>query len=265
VAGIERLVTHKGQTLTVTGRRTGGVTQQLVIPLWTLRPAVTHVVAMETNAGRSAPIMTWAFDVITADLVLAPRAVLDPVTPEVHWQTIHRLARTKKVGLWTRKVIGVHTFFSKVAHPIHVNNGRRGRPVVNKVCILSVVGAVEFITGVQAVVLHIAHHVVWDILPASTPVDKSGCRDVSNRYQHRTLIQENHSINIVKNLAANIFNSVSNDSLPFMVGLHVIHDGFTLLSVKCVMLFLHCQQTIQLLCTRYRQGALWSKPGCQCT
>jgi hypothetical protein len=101
VAGIERLVTHKGQTLTVTGKRTGSVTQQLVIPLWTLRPAVTQVVAMETHAGRSAPIITWAFDVITADLVLASKTVLDPVTPEVDRQAVHVLTRTAKVGLWT--------------------------------------------------------------------------------------------------------------------------------------------------------------------
>jgi hypothetical protein len=173
VAGIERLVTHKGQTLTVTGRRTGGVTQQLVIPLWTLRPAVTQVVAMETHTGRSAAVVPTTRDVITADLVLTSRTVLDPVTPEVDWQTIHRLARTKEVGLWTRQVIGVHTFFSKVAHPIHVNDGRGWRPVVNNVSIFSVVGAVELITGVQAVVLHIAHNVVWDILPVSAPGDKS--------------------------------------------------------------------------------------------
>jgi hypothetical protein len=34
------------------------------------------------------------------------------------------------------------------------------------------------------------------------------------------------------------------------------HDSFTLLRVKDVMLFQHYQQTIQLLCTGYRQEAL---------
>jgi hypothetical protein len=34
------------------------------------------------------------------------------------------------------------------------------------------------------------------------------------------------------------------------------HDGFTLLSVKDVMLFQRYQQTIQVLCMGYRQEAL---------
>jgi hypothetical protein len=124
VAGIERLATHKGQTLTVTGSRTGGVTQQLVIPLWTLRPAVTHVVAMETHAGRSAPIITWAFDVITADLVLASKTILDPITPEVDRQAVHMLTRTKEVGLWTRGVSRVHGLCGEGATSIHVYDDR---------------------------------------------------------------------------------------------------------------------------------------------
>jgi hypothetical protein len=41
------------------------------------------------------------------------------------------------------------------------------------------------------------------------------------------------------------FNSVSNDLLPFMVG--QIHDNFTLLSAKDVMLFQHSQKAIQVL------------------
>jgi hypothetical protein len=44
-----------------------------------------------------------------------------------------------------------------------------------------------------------------------------------------------------------LLNSVSNDLLRFVVG-HS-HDCFTLLSVKDVMLFVHCQQVIQQLCT----------------
>jgi hypothetical protein len=118
VAGIERLMTHKGQTLTVTGRRTGGVTQQLVIPLWTLRPAVTQVVAMETHTGRSAAVVTRTRDVITADLVLTSRTVLDPVTPEVDRQAVHALTRTAKVSLWTVQVSRIHQLLGKIATSI---------------------------------------------------------------------------------------------------------------------------------------------------
>jgi hypothetical protein len=47
-----------------------------------------------------------------------------------------------------------------------------------------------------------------------------------------------------------LLNSVSNEWLPLMVGQS--HDSFTLLSVKDVMLFQHCQQAIYLVCTGYR-------------
>jgi hypothetical protein len=41
------------------------------------------------------------------------------------------------------------------------------------------------------------------------------------------------------------------------------HDSFTLPSVKDVMLFQHCQQSIQVLYTACKQEALWNKPECQ--
>jgi hypothetical protein len=45
-----------------------------------------------------------------------------------------------------------------------------------------------------------------------------------------------------KILQETLLNSVSDDLLPLMVGQS--HDSFTLLSVKDVMLFQHCQQVI---------------------
>jgi hypothetical protein len=55
-------------------------------------------------------------------------------------------------------------------------------------------------------------------------------------------------------LQKTLLNSVSNDLLPFMVGQS--HDNLTLLRVEEVMLFQHCQQAIQVLCTGHRQEAL---------
>jgi hypothetical protein len=52
---------------------------------------------------------------------------------------------------------------------------------------------------------------------------------------------------LFENLAANTFESVSYDLLPLNVGQS--HDSFTLLSVKDVKLFQHCQQAIKVLCT----------------
>jgi hypothetical protein len=55
-------------------------------------------------------------------------------------------------------------------------------------------------------------------------------------------------------LQETLLNGVSYDLLPFMVGQS--YDSFTLLSVKDVMLFQHCQLAIQVLCTGHRQGVL---------
>ena len=67
----------------MTGGRTGDVTQPLVIPLWAMRPAVTHLILVETHAGRSAFIVAATRDVITADLILSTKTVFDSITLEV--------------------------------------------------------------------------------------------------------------------------------------------------------------------------------------
>jgi hypothetical protein len=64
---------------------------------------------------------------------------------------------------------------------------------------------------------------------------------------------------LFENLAGNTFELLNfvfvfDVLLSFMV--RESHDSFTLLSVKDVMLFQHCQQAIQVLCTAYRQEAL---------
>jgi hypothetical protein len=160
VAGIERLVTHKGQTLTVTGRRTGGVTQQLVIPLWTLRPSITQVTTMKTYIRQSAPIITCTIDVIAADLVLAARTILDAVTPEVDRQAVHLLTRTTKVGLWTSVTVWIQSLCGEAATTIHVNDNR-GLGSGGYVKVLSAIVVTEvFITAVQTVVPLVAHFAV---------------------------------------------------------------------------------------------------------
>jgi hypothetical protein len=56
-----------------------------------------------------------------------------------------------------------------------------------------------------------------------------------------------------------LLNSVSYDLLRFTA--RQSHDSFTLLSVKDVMLFQHCEQAILVLFMGYIKKALWSKPG----
>jgi hypothetical protein len=67
----------------------------------------------------------------------------------------------------------------------------------------------------------------------------------------------------LKTLLETLLNSVSNDLLPFVVGQS--HDSYPLMSVKDVLLCQHCQQATQVLCMRYRQDIIWSKPGCKVT
>jgi hypothetical protein len=59
---------------------------------------------------------------------------------------------------------------------------------------------------------------------------------------------------LFKHLAGSTFNSVFKDLLLFMVGQN--HDSFTLLGVKDVMLFQHCQEAMKVLSTGDRQEAL---------
>jgi hypothetical protein len=61
------------------------------------------------------------------------------------------------------------------------------------------------------------------------------------------LIGNKHSSKISQET---LLNSVSIEMLPFKVGEK--HDSFTLMSVKDVMVFQHCQHAIHLVCTGYR-------------
>jgi hypothetical protein len=59
------------------------------------------------------------------------------------------------------------------------------------------------------------------------------------------------TINIVRtSRKETLMSSVSDELLPFVVGQS--RDSFTLLRVKDVMLFQHCQQVIHVLCTGCR-------------
>jgi hypothetical protein len=124
---------------------------------------------METHTGRSAAIVPRARDVITADLVLASKTVLDPVTPEVDRQAEHVLTRTAKVGLWTRGVSRVHGLCGEAATSIHVNDDRRLGSGGNVDVFCAVIVTQLFITAVQTVVSHVSHFAVVNPLSVATP------------------------------------------------------------------------------------------------
>ena len=91
--------TNSGQTLTATSLWTAYVTQQLVVLQWTLEDAVTQVLRMQTDGRVTTAVEAWTRVAVTLHLVLPARAVIDPVTHNVHRQTVR--VRTQEVGFWT--------------------------------------------------------------------------------------------------------------------------------------------------------------------
>ena len=60
LVGREGRATDEGLTLTAAEvMRAGGVTQPLVVTLWTLRPAVTQVRQVNTHWGGTAAVVSW--------------------------------------------------------------------------------------------------------------------------------------------------------------------------------------------------------------
>ncbi len=93
--------THKSKTLTQTAHRTDHVTRQFIITQWTVRPAVTQVVTMETRCGRSTSKQSWTLQVLTALFVLVIHTVVHGIAPCVDRQTVVVLARTAIVRVRT--------------------------------------------------------------------------------------------------------------------------------------------------------------------
>ena len=54
------MVTLAGISITLTGKRTGEVAEILIVMLWTLAPAVTDMVNVQTDGGTTTAIETRA-------------------------------------------------------------------------------------------------------------------------------------------------------------------------------------------------------------
>ena len=91
--------------LTACGTR--DITQQLVIVPWTVAPAVTHLVNVETGRGRSASEESWTRQVLTAIFILVTHTVVHPVAACEHRETVLEISRTLKMSVWTG-LIGAH-------------------------------------------------------------------------------------------------------------------------------------------------------------
>jgi hypothetical protein len=98
-------VTQKGQTLTQAAFRTGShITQQLVIALRTLLPAVTDIVRCQTHAGAPATEQAWTLRIITTTFILTIHTVVVTVASRERRQTIVNLSRALKIPFWTRRI-----------------------------------------------------------------------------------------------------------------------------------------------------------------
>ena len=79
----ERLRTGKRQPLTQTAHRTGHVTQPFIITLWTLPPAITHMIYVQTHWRSTTPEKSWTFCTLTALFILPVDAVIISITTSV--------------------------------------------------------------------------------------------------------------------------------------------------------------------------------------
>jgi hypothetical protein len=89
-----------------------------------LRPAVTHVIHMQTHAGVPAAVEACILDVLTATLVLTIHTVVVAVAARVHWQTGGVLAETSVVSVWTRNTL-IERENGKVSFTIQVYKSGR--------------------------------------------------------------------------------------------------------------------------------------------
>jgi hypothetical protein len=145
--------------------------QEFVVTLGTLRPSVTHLLAVNTRARGRAPVETRTPEVSAVLFVLAARAVLDPVTPEKHRQAVHLLpqfnlpSRTQEVRVWAVRH-GHERLVCEASIAIHVNDDRPGAPyddVQHKRTLWY--RALFLVTAIQAVVEKVALLVLGYLLP----------------------------------------------------------------------------------------------------
>ena len=92
--------TEEGLPVARTTLRTRHVTQQFIVVLRALDPAVTKVTGVQTRRGTAAPVEPWTPMTLASYLVLVFRAVVDTVTPEID-RYAEVVPWTLHVGLWT--------------------------------------------------------------------------------------------------------------------------------------------------------------------
>jgi hypothetical protein len=108
--------------MTQAGLRTRSlITQPLVVTLRTLRPAVTHVVRVETDLRVQTAVETRTYKDIAIPFILVVQAVKVAVAARVHRQAQSTLAHTAVVRLWTQVVY--HFLLREIAVPVEVNDG----------------------------------------------------------------------------------------------------------------------------------------------
>jgi hypothetical protein len=147
--GEKRLPTYKGQTLAQTAVRTSVlVTQPLIITLWTLRPAVTHVARVNTDLGVEAAVEAWTRGVLTPSLVLAALAVV-AVTARVQRQTDSERPGTAVESVRT-SVVHFELDLREVTFSVEVDHHRGTHYNVNKLGVVKIrsVGFVHDLIGI---------------------------------------------------------------------------------------------------------------------
>ena len=89
----------EGQSLAAAGWGASGLTQQLVVPPWTLCQAVTQVVHVQTHTGAPTTVESRTCVVVTPCLVFVSWTVVHVVATDINRQTVAKLARTAEMRL----------------------------------------------------------------------------------------------------------------------------------------------------------------------
>ena len=109
--------------MTLALQRTLEITQELIIKQWTVKPAITQVVAVQTRSGLSAPEVSWTRQIITVFFVQVVHTVVYSIAACVDRQAVSESTRTLVMAIRTR-LIKRHFCFKKYAKSIKIDLSR---------------------------------------------------------------------------------------------------------------------------------------------
>ena len=107
-------------TLAVARTRANIVAHKFVIKMWTLSPAITKLITVDTHYGILTLIKPRTHQTLTTLFILPIDTVVIAVAPRVDWQTVEPLLSAAVVTRRTRGVF-THGLLGEVPCPVQVD------------------------------------------------------------------------------------------------------------------------------------------------